>query len=128
MPSAKAIKARNRKYYKGNAENIRSQSRDNYQNNPPNKKDASRACYNADPNKAKEAARKQNKLLSLLIQSPKTEPLISNIVIILRKKRLPYVYAWLSTVIIYVLKNELSMHYAPINDLPHSPPCGQRWG
>ena len=59
MPSARAIKARNRQYYNSYAEGIRSRKRDNYQNNPQNKKDASRASYKADPNKAKETARKQ---------------------------------------------------------------------
>ena len=59
MPSARAIKARNRQYYNSYAEGIRSRMRDNYQNNPQNKKDASRACYKANPNKAKETARKQ---------------------------------------------------------------------
>ena len=34
MPSAKAIKARNRKYYKRNAESITSQSREKYSTNP----------------------------------------------------------------------------------------------
>ena len=56
MPSARATKARNRKYYKSNAESIRSQNRENYQNNPQNKKAASRdyfkARYSADPEKA----------------------------------------------------------------------------
>ena len=62
MPSAKAIKARNRKYYKRNAESIRSQSRDNYmyKKNPLNKKAASRdyskAHYSADPQKVRAAA------------------------------------------------------------------------
>ena len=59
MPSARAIKARNRQYYNSYAEGIRSRKRDNYQNNPQYKKDASRASYKADPNKAKETARKQ---------------------------------------------------------------------
>ena len=59
MPSARAIKARNRQYYNSYAEGIRSRKRDKYQNNPQNKKDASRASYKADPNKAKETARKQ---------------------------------------------------------------------
>ena len=60
MPSAKAIKARNRKYYKRNAESIRSQSRDNYKKHPLNKKaascDYSKARYSADPQKVREAA------------------------------------------------------------------------
>ena len=59
MPSARAIKARNRQYYNSYAEGIRSRKRNNYQNDPQNKKDASRASYKADPNKAKETARKQ---------------------------------------------------------------------
>ena len=47
MPSARIIKARNKKYYKSNSESIRSRKRDNYQNNPQNKKDASRAKLDA---------------------------------------------------------------------------------
>ena len=47
MPSARTIKARNKKYYKSNSESIRSRRRDNYQNNPQNKKDASRAKLDA---------------------------------------------------------------------------------
>ena len=34
----------------------------------------------------------------------------NSIVIILPKKRLPHMHTWLSTVIIYVLKKELSMY------------------
>ena len=45
-----------------------------------------------------------------LIQRPKGELLVSNIIKILGEKRLPHVYAGLATVIVYVLKNELSMH------------------
>ena len=63
MPSAKAIKARNRKYYKRNAESIRSQSRDNYKKNPLNKKaascDYSKARYSADPQKVRAAPREK---------------------------------------------------------------------
>ena len=44
----------------------------------------------------------------VLIQSQKREPLVSNIIIILGETRLLHVYARLSTVIVYVLKNELS--------------------
>ena len=47
MPSARTIKARNKKYYKSNSESIRSRKRDNYQNNPQNKKDASGAKFDA---------------------------------------------------------------------------------
>ena len=45
-----------------------------------------------------------------LIQSPKGGLLVSNIIIILREKGLPHVYVGLAAVIVYVLKNELSMH------------------
>ena len=47
MPSARTIKARNKKYYKRNSESIRSRKRDNYQNNLQNKKDASGAKLDA---------------------------------------------------------------------------------
>ena len=61
MPSARAIKARNRKYYKNNAESITSHSRDNYKTNPQNKmaasRDFSKARYSADLQKARAAAR-----------------------------------------------------------------------
>ena len=84
-------------------------------NNPQNKKDASRACYNADPNKAKEAARKQystnpepKKRAARKQYSANTEPKkraarkqYSNHP---EKKRLPYVYTWLSTGIICAQK------------------------
>ena len=60
MPSAKAIKARNIKYYKRNAESVRSQSRDNYNKKKLNKKAASRdyskVRYSADPQKVRAAA------------------------------------------------------------------------
>ena len=60
MPSAKAIKARNRKYYERNAESVRSQSRDNYNKKKLNKKAASRdyskVRYSADPQKVRGAA------------------------------------------------------------------------
>ena len=65
MPWARAIKVRNGKYYKSNAENIRSRKRDNYQNNPQNRKDASRASYMADPNKTKQTARKQYRIAGI---------------------------------------------------------------
>ena len=94
MPSAEAIKVRNRKYYKGNAENIRSPSRDNYQNNPQIKsiprerattmtltinkaKEADRKQYSTNPEPKKRTARKQYSV----IQSPKREPLVSNIIL-----------------------------------------------
>ena len=69
MPSARAIKTRNRQYYNSYAEGIRSRKRDNYQNNPQNKKDASRASYKANPNKAKETARKQGGFTNLSFQN-----------------------------------------------------------
>ena len=62
MPSAKAIKARNRKYYKRNAESIRSQSRDNYKKKRKKKaasRDYSKARYSADPQKVRAAAREK---------------------------------------------------------------------
>ena len=62
MPSAKAIKARNTKYYKRNAESIRSQSRDNYKkklNKKAASRDYSKARYSADPQKVRAAAREK---------------------------------------------------------------------
>ena len=45
----------------------------------------------------------------------------NSIVIILQKKRLPHMHTWLSTVIIYVLKKELSMYILaePKPDVKH---------
>ena len=104
MPSAKAIKARNRKYYKRNAESIRSQSRDNYKKNPLNKKaascDYSKAHYSADPQKVRAAPSEKYNInpepkmeashgqYSTHSETIKAAP-VSNIVNILRQKRKP---------------------------------------
>ena len=90
MPSAKAIKARNIKYYKRNAESIRSQSRDNYKkklNKKAASRDYSKACYSADPQKVRAAPLRN----IILIQSPKWKPLMDNIVLIQRRSRQPLV-------------------------------------
>ena len=59
MPSAKAIKARNRKYYKRNAESITSQSREKYSTNPEPKKESAREKYRTNPEPKKESAREK---------------------------------------------------------------------
>ena len=135
MPSARTIKARNGKY-KSNAESIRSRKRDNYQNNPQIKRMPRERVTRLTLTKQRKSlvsniiiiqsatgeplvsnigliqSAKGESLVSNigLTQSPKREPLVSNIIIILAETRLPHVYAGLSTVIVYVLKNELSMH------------------
>ena len=91
MPSAKAIKARNIKYYKRNAESITSQSRDNYKKIPKNKK-LPRVIILKRITVL--TLRKQGQPLVsyiILIQSPKRKPLVRNIVLIQSPKRNPLV-------------------------------------
>ena len=89
MPLARAIKVRNKKYYKSNAESIRSQSRENYQNNPQVKR---LPCVIEQYIVLIQSPKRQQLVSNIvLIQSPKRQPLVSNIVLIQSPKRQPLV-------------------------------------
>ena len=74
--------------------------------NPEPKRRTARKQYRINPESKRRTARKQYSTNS----ESKKRAALSNIIIILGETRLPHVYSGLFSVVVYVLKNELSMH------------------
>ena len=94
--------------YRTHSETIKEDARKQYKTNPEPKRRADRKQYSAHPEPIKRAARKQYSTDSQFKKRAARKQYNNHLG--RNKLRLPHVYAGLSTVIVYVLKNELSMH------------------
>ena len=85
-------------------------ARQHYIANPVEKHACSRQHYSTNPEKKRACSRHAlgNTILLILRKGVHTPD--NSIELILREKRLPHVHTWLSTMIICVLKKELSMY------------------